>query len=199
MGHRVLRLAHGVFDRMEDRCPPSTAVAWPVADARRPMVQPCRRRLDRSPAPGSHRPPPGDAMVPKRTWCRRCHRGSRISRRRPERHRTFARDSMSSRAGRLAAAMGENLPAGPSPRPGCETVLARLATTIHWSRTFFSSGRLLYEGAAVPPLFYRTLSAPQVRSLRISSVVRTPPPSFAAAEAGFGGFRCTTSKSVAFS
>ncbi len=53
--------------------------------------------------------------------------------------------------------------------------MASIATTMHWSPNF-SAASFTKARRATAAVLIETLSAPQVSSLRMSSIVRTPPP-----------------------
>src|SRR5580700_4452198 len=66
-----------------------------------------------------------------------------------------------------------------SASPGCDTFLASMATTMHWSPNF-SAASLTKARRDTAAVLIDTLSAPEVNSARMSSMVRTPPPTLAA-------------------
>ena len=88
--------------------------------------------------------------------------------------------------------MGEDLPAVAS--PGFETFLASIATTMHWSPNF-SAASFTKARRFTAAVLIDTLSAPHFRSLRMSSTVRTPPPTVSGMKQA-SAVRVTTSKMV---
>ena len=78
--------------------------------------------------------------------------------------------------------------------PGFETFLASIATTMHWSPNF--SAASLHERAPVHRGGVdRDLVGAAMSSLRMSSTVRTPPPTVSGMKQA-SAVRCTTSKMV---
>src|SRR5678816_1152041 len=78
--------------------------------------------------------------------------------------------------------------------PGLDTFLASIATTMHWSPNF-SAASLTKVRRLTAAVLIDTLSAPQASSLRMSSTVRTPPPTVSGMKQA-SAVRRTTSKMV---
>ena len=78
--------------------------------------------------------------------------------------------------------------------PGCDTFLASIATTMHWSPNF-SAASLTKPRRFTAAVLIDTLSAPHFNSLRMSSTLRTPPPTVSGMKQA-SAVRVTTSKIV---
>ena len=87
-------------------------------------------------------------------------------------------------AGRIAPAMGEDLPAVALARP--DTFLASMATTMHWSPNFSAASRTK-RGFFTAAVLIETLSAPASSSRRMSSTRTHPAADGEGHEAGLGG------------
>src|ERR1700682_6236315 len=85
-----------------------------------------------------------------------------------------------------------------SASPGCDTFLASIATTMHWSPNF-SAASLTKARRVTAAVLIDTLSAPEVNSARMSSMLRTPPPTVSGMKQASAVRRTTSSMMPRFS
>ncbi len=76
--------------------------------------------------------------------------------------------------------------------PSLSTALASIATTMHWVPNFSAAART-NSGSFTAAVLIETLSAPASSSRRMSSTVRTPPPTVSGMKQA-SAVRATTSK-----
>ena len=81
---------------------------------------------------------------------------------------------------------------------GCDTFLASIATTMHWSPNF-SAASFTKSRRSTAAVLIETLSAPDGSSARMSSMVRTPPPTVSGMKQASAVRRTTSSMMPRFS
>src|SRR5271169_2323399 len=193
LGHVILGLAYRIFAEMEDRGGEHGA-GMAVADALDQMIEIAdaaggddRHRYGVGNGAGQRKivTVPGAVAVHRSEQdfpgAERCH---------------FARVSDGVDAGRIAAAMGENLPA---------RRLARFRHALGVDRDHnalvaeFSAASLTKSRRATAAVLIETLSAPEVSSAWMSSMVRTPPPTVSGMKQASAVRRTTSSMMPRFS